>query len=958
MKSNKYIVILFILTFFSVDVASAVNGVPFQRILLINEWGGQFSTKANIDKAINEAVYMNADAVGMQIGSEYFEAVRNSSRASWDSRASWNMLEYALDKAHSKNIQAYVWITVNNAGSAVRAERRMWGTKYNVVRANGNIDSVRLEIANPIVANYEADLIGFIAKHYPTLDGIQIEEPFYVTQSYSPEIVARVKAKFNGYNIIGKNDYANSLCGGSSMVGTDQIKCPTFAKIYDVERDAFNELFTKMSSYVNKNKSNPNLLFSANGPNGYRPLHGFDARYMSDQHLLDWYSGSNAMSLSGLKSGLDRAKHEIDDIPVIPVSDITSTTILPSSNPSFLAQIEHSCEYGGNAEMIFSHAWRYKIVDGGKTAYEGLHNLLPSSLCIQSTIAPAPTIVSAPTFSPTAGSYSTSRTISISTSTAGATIRYTIDGTTPVETSPIYSAPILISSTATLKARAWKTGYTPSTVTMATYSINTPVPVLSSITVSPPSVTMGINSAQTFTAYPKDQFGDPIATTLTWTSSDQSVGTITPSGLFTALAEGTTIITASSGSVTGKASAVITASQDNLNIINNPGFESGMTTWNFFTDGTGSFRVTSPGYEGNNAAILALNNIGSNTQLYQTGISLEPDTKYRLSFSAYSDTGDDLSVRLFKHYSPYASYMPEYKVNLGTSWQTFTTEFNTAGLTSAVNDGRLMFWFSPFATSGDIYHIDDVRLEKLISSNVPMIVIPPESQTVMVGEPATFSIIANGTETLSYQWQKNGVDIPGEIYASYTIPGTTLQDNGSTYRVIVTNPAGSVISEDATLFLTSLPNLITNPGFESEKTSWNFFTDGTGSFMAASPGYEGNNAAVLALNNIGSNVQLYQTRISLEPDTNYRLSFSAYSNTGNDLSVRLIQHYSPYASYMPEYKADLGKSWQTFIVEFNTTGLTNTITDGRLMFWLSPFAAAGDTYYIDDIRLENLDVIP
>src|SRR5659263_227441 len=269
MKSYKCFLILCICLFGGVQVASAANELPFQRIMSVNEWGGQFSTKANIDQVINDAGYMNVDAIMLQVGSEYFEAVRNVSRASWDSRASWNMLEYAINKAHSKNIQVHVWIAVNSHGSLFRAERRMWGTKYNTVNRNGDkVD--RLEMANPIVANYEANLMGFIAKHYPTLDGIIVEEPFYTTQSYSPEIVARVKEKFNGYNIVGKNDQDNIFCRGSSMKGTDHSICPTYAKIYDVERDVFNEFFTKLSYNVNTNKANPNLLLSAGGPNGYR----------------------------------------------------------------------------------------------------------------------------------------------------------------------------------------------------------------------------------------------------------------------------------------------------------------------------------------------------------------------------------------------------------------------------------------------------------------------------------------------------------------------------------------------------------------------------------------------------------------------------------------------------------------------------------------------------------------
>ena len=952
MRSILSIILLMLSLFLTINVTSAAQDLPFERIISVHEWGMQFSTKEKIDQVIKDVIYMNGDAIAMYVGSEYFEAVRDPTKASWDGRASWNMLEYAINKAHENNIQVHVAIPVNSIIPA-RAEYRLWGTKYNIMTMNGGRHDVRLDPSYSVVQDYEVGLLSFIASRYPTLDGINIEEPFYTTQSYSPPIVARVKAKYNGYDITGKTDSAKIECRGSSLKGLDPSICPTFSKIYDVERDVFNELFTKIRAGVNAKKSNPNLLLSADAFNYYRPLHGFDPVYMSDNNLLDWYiATANTLSLSTFKSVTERMNREIN-IPAIPVAFITWTTINPIANQEVLNQIAKSCEYGGDAEGLFAYAWRNKIVNG-KTVYEGLHNLPVSSLCGPSK-TPS-TIVSPPTFSPSPGTYSNSKNIVISTGTAGATIRYTTDGTTPSETSRIYTSAIPISSTTTLKAGAWKTGFTPSTITTATYSINTPVPVVSSITVSPASVTTEINSAQTFTADTKDQFGDPIATTLTWTSSDRSVGTITPSGYFTAIAEGTTTITASSGSVIGQVSAVVTASRNNLNIIDNPGFESGTASWNLFTDGIGSFGVTSPGYEGNNAAILALNNIGSNTQLYKTGISLESNTKYRLSFAAYSNTGNDLMVRLFRHSSPYSSYMPDYKANLGTTWQTFTTEFDTTGLTSDVTDGRLMFWFPPFAEAGDKYYIDDIRLEKLPPPNVPLNAAPiiltqPESQTVLVGETATFSIIANDIEALSYQWQKNGVDIPGETDASYTIPATTLQDNGSTYRVILTNPGGTVISEDATLSLVSLPNLITNAGFESGTTSWNFFTDGTGSFRVTSPGIEGNNAAKLTLNNIGSNTQLYKTGISLEPDTNYILSFSAYSNTGNDLMVRFIQHYSPYSPYMPEYTANLGTSWQDYTIEFNTADLADTVNDGRLMFWFSPFAKAGDSYYIDNVRL-------
>ncbi len=69
----------------------------------------------------------------------------------------------------------------------------------------------------------------------------------------------------------------------------------------------------------------------------------------------------------------------------------------------------------------------------------------------------------------------------------------------------------------------------------------------------------------------------------------------------------------------------------------------------------------------------------------------------------------------------------------------------------------------------------------------PVIVQPPTDQTVGVGQTATFSVSANGTPLLSYQWQRNSVNIPGATAATYTTPATTLSDNGALYRCIVTN---------------------------------------------------------------------------------------------------------------------------------------------------------------------------
>lgn len=77
-----------------------------------------------------------------------------------------------------------------------------------------------------------------------------------------------------------------------------------------------------------------------------------------------------------------------------------------------------------------------------------------------------------PTFSPAEGTYTEAQNVTISCATSGATIHYTVDGTTPTANSPVYSSAINVSSTTTIKAIATATGYNNSAVAEATYTIN------------------------------------------------------------------------------------------------------------------------------------------------------------------------------------------------------------------------------------------------------------------------------------------------------------------------------------------------------------------------------------------------------------------------------------------------------------------------------------------------------
>ena len=88
------------------------------------------------------------------------------------------------------------------------------------------------------------------------------------------------------------------------------------------------------------------------------------------------------------------------------------------------------------------------------------------------------------------------------------------------------------------------------------------------------------------------------------------------------------------------------------------------------------------------------------------------------------------------------------------------------------------------------------------ANTAPSISAHPANVTVAAGQSATFAVTASGTAPLAYQWQRNGVNIAGATARTYTRV-TTAADNGSMYRVLVSNASGSALSNSATLTVLS-----------------------------------------------------------------------------------------------------------------------------------------------------------
>ena len=90
--------------------------------------------------------------------------------------------------------------------------------------------------------------------------------------------------------------------------------------------------------------------------------------------------------------------------------------------------------------------------------------------------------VATPSITPATGTYTSAQTVTMSDTTSGASIRYTLDGTTPTDLSTLYSAPFSVGTSTVVTAAGFKTNWTPSSPLVRTYTMNfgvAPAPTLS-----------------------------------------------------------------------------------------------------------------------------------------------------------------------------------------------------------------------------------------------------------------------------------------------------------------------------------------------------------------------------------------------------------------------------------------------------------------------------------------------
>ena len=256
--------------------------------------------------------------------------------------------------------------------------------------------------------------------------------------------------------------------------------------------------------------------------------------------------------------------------PSVPAVDMTASGLLLGAGNPIHVHISYdgttltwtATDSVTKATFTSSAAVNIPAILGANTAYVGFTGATGSAGSIQTISGwehfsgSATTFTSTPAISPAGGAYSSTQSVTISDATPGATIYYTTDGTSPTASSAVYTGPIVVSTSETIKAAATATGYYNSAVASASFSLGNVT-----MAVTPGNATLGIDEKLQFTASVSNA-GD---TSVVWTMSPAGTGTISSDGLYTAplsiTTQQTVTITATSrADSTRSASASVTLS--------------------------------------------------------------------------------------------------------------------------------------------------------------------------------------------------------------------------------------------------------------------------------------------------------------------------------------------------------------------------------------------------------------
>lgn len=392
-----------------------------------------------------------------------------------------------------------------------------------------------------------------------------------------------------------------------------------------------------------------------------------------------------------------------------------------------------------------------------------------------------PTQVLAPTFSPAGGTFATAQTVTVSSATAGSSIRYTTDGSVPSSTTgTLYGGPVVIGYSSTLKAIAYKSGLSDSTVATATYIVsNGPVDTKFTPTVTESSHTSSNTAALTIdgdlnTRWASSGDGEWLQYDL---GTNRRVAFLNIAFYLSATRIHTFDLLGSTDNTTW--TTILLGAHSS--------YATGLQNYDIpDVDPVRYLRIVCHG-SSYNATLNSINEVeiwgGASGSLAAPTITTQPQ-------SQTANIADNVSFSVTATGAPAPAYQWR-KDGVVISGATSSS----LNLTN-VQAGNAGGYSVSVTNSAGAVTSNTATLT--MAGSAPTITTQPQSQTVNVGNPVTFSVVATGTPAPTYQWKKAGTVLSGATSASYVISSAQTSD-AAAYTVDVTNAYGSVTSASATL---------------------------------------------------------------------------------------------------------------------------------------------------------------
>jgi Immunoglobulin I-set domain len=241
------------------------------------------------------------------------------------------------------------------------------------------------------------------------------------------------------------------------------------------------------------------------------------------------------------------------------------------------------------------------------------------------------------------------------------------------------------------------------------------------------------------------------------------------------------------------------------------------------------------------------------------------------------------------------------------------------------------------------------------SSTAPSIATQPANQTVTAGQTATFSVTAAGTAPLAYQWQKGTSAITGATSPSYATPATTTSDNGAQFSVVVSNSAGKITSNAATLIVNAAP---VAPSITQQPSNQTVTAGQTATFSVTAVGttplaYQWQKAAT-PIN--GATSASYTTPATATSDSGSTFSVVVSNSAGkitSNAATLTVNPAAPATTDVLTYHNDIARTGQNLTETTLTTSNVNSAKFGKLGFYSVDGLVDAEPLYASNVSVPS-----